>query len=100
MKYAEDFVNRVVNTLMERRCSARQAEQLLGVPRKTIGRWLQRRLGTLPYWFSTAAKNVRNRTPAGVLSKMRTLLKKGQSAVLAWIALGRTVCLRRMQRWK
>ncbi|MBI3588350.1 hypothetical protein HY095_04090, partial [Candidatus Micrarchaeota archaeon] len=71
MKYAEELVKRVVATVLERRCSAREAERLLGVPRKTIGRWLKRKSGTLPYWFSRAAKRVRNRTPEGVLSRLR-----------------------------
>lgn len=100
MKYGEDFVKRVVATVVERRCSARQAERLLDVPRRTIGRWLKRFLGALPYWFSRAARRVRNRTPADVLSRLRGLLQEGKSAVLAWLALDRIVCLRTVQRWK
>ena len=57
MKYAEEFVKRVVDTVLERRCSARQAERLLGVPRRTVGRWLKRRLGQLPYWFSSCEES-------------------------------------------
>jgi hypothetical protein len=100
MKYAEDFVNRVVDTVMRKRCSAREAERLLDVPRKTIGRWLKRRLGKLPYWFSRAAKHVRNRTPDGILNKLRKLLKSGTGAVVSWLALGKRVALRTVQRWK
>ena len=100
MKYGKDFVKRVVATVLERRCSARQAERLLGVPRKTIGRWLQRQLGQLPYWFSRAAKRVRNRTPKGVLGELRRLLQAGKSAVEAWFAEGKRVSLRTVQRWK
>ena len=100
MKYGKDFVKRVVATVLERRCSARQAERLLGVPRKTIGRWLLRQLGDLPYWFSRAAKRVRNRTPKGVLGRLRRLLQAGKSAVVAWLELGRRVCLRTVHRWK
>jgi len=100
MKYAEDFVKRVVTTISERRCSARQAERLLGVPRRTIGRWLSRHSGALPYCFSTAAKNVRNRTRKNILKKLRRHLKSGMSAALAWIAIGQRVCLRTVQRWK
>lgn len=99
MKYTEEFVKRVVTTVLERRCSAREAERLLGVPRKTIGRWLKRHLGKLPYWFSRAAKHVRNRTPAGILTRLRKLLRKGKSAILSWIALGKRVALRTVQRW-
>lgn len=100
MKYQEEFVKRVVTTILERRCSAREAERLLGVPRKTIGRWLKRELGALPYWFSRAAKQIRNRTPASVLSRLRNLLRAGKSAVLSWLALGKRVALRTVQRWK
>ena len=100
MKYGKDFVNRVVETVLAERCSARQAEGLLGVPRKTIGRWLQRRLGRMPYWFSRAAKRVRNRTPEGVLTRLRKLLQSGKSAVETWLELGKRVCLRTVHRWK
>jgi len=100
MKYGKDFVKRVVATVLERRCSARRAERLLGVPRKTIGRWLKRRLGRLPYWFSRAAKRVRNRTPKGVLGELRRMLEAGKSAVFAWLAFRGQVCLRTVQRWK
>jgi len=100
MKYDEQFVKRVVSTVLERRCSAREAERLLGVPRKTIGRWLKRALGELPYWFSRAAKNVRNRTTKRLLARMRELLTRGLSAVMVWLALGKRVCLRTVQRWK
>lgn len=100
MKYAEDFVKRVTSTVMERRCSARQAEHLLGVPRKTIGRWLKRHLGKLPYWFSRAPKNVRNRTQPALLSRLRQLLTQGKTVVETWIAVGRRVCLRTVHRWK
>ena len=86
--------------MVEKRCSAREAERLLGVPRKTIGRWLKRFLGALPYWFSRAAKRVRNRTPDGVLSRLRQFLREGKSSVLAWLALGKRVALRTVQRWK
>ena len=100
MKYAEDFVNRVVNTIIRKLCSAREAERLLDIPRKTIGRWLKRRLGKLPYWFSRAAKNVRNRTAKPLLKKLRKLLRTGMGAVLAWLALSKRVALRTVQRWK
>ena len=100
MKYGEDFVNKVVETVLAERCSAREAERLLGVPRKTIGRWLKRRLGKLPYWFSRAAKRVQNRTPESVLSKLRKLLQEGKSAVIAWLKLKGRLCLRTVQRWK
>lgn len=100
MKYGEEVVNRVVDAVLARRCSAREAERLFRIPRKTIGRWLKRRLGRLPYWFSRAAKRVRNRTPEGVLSRLRELLRKGKSAVTAWLESGRKVCLRTVQRWK
>jgi len=100
MKYGEDFVNKVVETVLAERCSAREAERLLGVPRKTIGRWLKRRLGKLPYWFSRAAKRVHNRTPESVLSKLRKLLQEGKSAVIAWLKLKGRLCLRTVQRWK
>ncbi len=100
MKYETEFVKRLVATVLQRRCSAREAERLLDVPRKTLGRWLKRHLGKLPYWFSRAAKNVRNRTPRSVLSQLRKLLKQGKSAVLTWIAVKKQVCLRTVQRWK
>ena len=100
MKYLEEFVKRVVATVLERRCSARQAERLLGVPRKTIGRWLKRFLGALPYWFSRSAKSVRNRTPKRMLKRMRKLLRKGASSVVVWLDLKKRVCLRTVQRWK
>lgn len=100
MKYVQEVVKTVVATVVERRCSARQAERLLGIPRKTIGRWLKRHLGALPYWFSRAAKRVRNRTRKLLLERMRKLLRQGKSAVVTWLAIGKRVCLRTVQRWK
>lgn len=100
MKYEREFVKRIVSTILERKCSAREAERLLGVPRKTLARWLKRTLGALPIWFSRAAKRVVNRTPQNVLLQIRALLKKGVSAVLVWLEFREQVCLRTVQRWK
>lgn len=100
MKYAEQFVNSVVAAVSRQRCSARQAERLLGVPRKTIARWLSRALGALPFWFSRAPKRVPNRTPQGVLDKMLAFLEEGKSSVITWLALKGQACLRTVQRWK
>lgn len=100
MKYAAEFVKRVVETVLSFKCSAREAERLLNVSRKTVTRWVKRALGELLYWFCRAAKRVRNRTPEALLARMRELLTRGLSAVMVWLALRKAVCLRTVQRWK
>jgi len=100
MKYATQFVKKVVEAVLSLKCSAREAERLLGVSRKTITRWVKRALGELPYWFSRTAKRVCNRTPEALLARMRELLTRGLSAVMVWLALCKRVCLRTVQRWK
>lgn len=61
IKYEEQFVKRAVDAVVERRLSERRAEVVFKVARDTIARWVKRRLGKLPAWFSRAAKKVTNK---------------------------------------
>jgi transposase InsO family protein len=71
----------------------------LKIPRKTISRWLNRRLQGQPARFKRTAKIVWNKTVQPVLDKIKKLLEQGHSDVIVWIKIGKT-CLRTVQRYK
>jgi len=100
MKYDELFVKNLVDKIIEKRCSRRAAARLLGVSRRTVARWVSRRLNCLPLRIKRAAKRVWNRTAEPVLKALHGALANGKSAVEAWLASGKAVCLRTVQRWK
>ncbi len=80
MKYGEEVVIRVVKAVRSG-ASRREIGRLLGIPRKTISRWVRRLEAGLPARFTRAAKRVRNRTATEVLEQLRSLLATGKTAV-------------------
>ena len=98
MKYSEDIVEKAVDRLLSGQVSQRELDRVLSIPRKTLSRWLRRRLSGQPARFKRRAKRVWNRTVQPVLDKLKALLEKGKSTTLSWIALGK-VCLRTVQRY-
>ena len=99
MKYSNDIVEKTVARLLSGQVSQRELDRVLRIPRKTLARWLKRKLSDQPARFKRRANKVWNRTVQPVLNRLRVLLEKGKSSILAWIALGRT-CLRTVQRYK
>lgn len=99
MKYSDDVVEKVVARLESGHTSQADLERAVGIPRKTLSRWLNRKLAGQPARFKRAAKHVWNRTVQPVLNELRFLLKKGKSTMLAWLEVGKT-CLRTVQRYK
>lgn len=100
MKYDNEFVNRVVGTIASGRCSIRGASRLLGVSRNTISTWVSRVLGGIPARMSRAAKRVWNRPSRKLLARLRKILSSGASSVKAWVAVGKRMSIRAVQRWK
>ena len=100
MKYEEQFVKRVVDAVIERRLTGRKAALMFKVCRATVARWVKRRLGRLPTWFSRATKIIANKTGQVLLNKLRRLLEQTKNAVASWIEIGKCLCLRTVFRWK
>lgn len=100
MKYGEEFVKRVVETVASGFCSMREASRLLGVSRNTISRWIRRFKEGLPTRMKRSAKHVWNRTSNEVLEKMKCMLSGGKTSVRVWIETGKRISLRTVQRWK
>lgn len=99
MRYEEEFVKRIVKTILNGVCSIREASRVLGVPRSTIGRWVNRARQGLPTRLKRAAKNVWNRTSEGLLDKLRNSLAEGKTVVEAWLDIKKKVSLRTIERW-
>mgnify|MGYP001572279377 CR=1 FL=1 len=100
MIYSDDFVDIVVARLSSSEISARELERVLRVPRKTISRWLKRKIAGKPARSKPIPKNVQNKTSISVLNQIKQLLEAGKSSIHAWIELKRIVCLRTIQRYK
>lgn len=99
MKYEEEFVKRIVKTVLDGICSIRKASRLLGVPRSTITRWVKRTKQGLPTRFKRSAKRIWNRTCEEVLGELKNILASGKTVVEAWIESGKKVSLRTIERW-
>ena len=99
MKYGEEFVKKVVDSVLSGRCSQRGVENILGVPRKTVGKWVRRAIAGLPARFKRSAKTVRQ-IPEELSNKLRSLLSNGKSSVVAWANTGKQCALRTVQRKK
>lgn len=100
MKYTIELIDMVVARLLSGEVSQREIERVLRVPRKTTSRWLKRKIAGEPARSKPIPKNVRNKTPQGVLNKARILFEQKKSAIIVWIALKQYVCLRTIQRYK
>lgn len=98
MKYSEEFVKNVVNSVLSGK-SRRNIERFLGVPRKTVGKWVKRILAGLPARFKRAAKKVKQ-ISEDLSNKLHSLLSDGKSAVVAWVNTGNKCALRTVQRKK
>lgn len=98
MKYGEEFVKKVVDSVLSG-CSRRAIERDLMIPRKTVGKWVNRTLLGLPARFKRAAKKVKQ-IPEDLSSTLRGLLSDGKSAVVAWTDTKRQCALRTVQRKK
>ena len=96
--YSNDFVEKIVDRLMSGDMSIREFEKAIKVPRKTLSRWLKRKLAGQPARFKRATKMVWNKTVQPVLDKMKALLEEGLSTTLTWLKLGKR-CLRTVQRY-
>lgn len=100
MRYEDEFVKRIVKTILDGVCSIRAASMTLGVPRSTIGRWVKRARQGLPTRFKRAAKSVWNRTSERLLDKLKQSLASGKTVVEAWTNISKKVSLRTIERWK
>jgi transposase InsO family protein len=99
MKYSNDIIEKAVDRLQSKEVSQRELDRVLQIPRKTLARWLKRKLFNQPARFKRAAKKVWNKTVRPVLDKLKALLKTGKSSAIVWLKLGK-ICLRTVQRYK
>ena len=99
MKYGEEFVKRIVKTILDKICSIRKASKLLGVPRSTITRWVNRTKQGLPTRLKRKAKKIWNRTSVGLLEKLNNSLASGKTVVQAWADARKKVSIRTIERW-
>lgn len=100
MAYAEEIVNLAVGMVLNDHHSMREVARLLHIGRAAISRWVNRVLEGLPTHFSSAPKQVRNRTGEDILKRIRQLLETGAGTIKAWADAGKETCLRTVQRWK
>jgi transposase InsO family protein len=100
MGYNEEIVNIAVGMVLNDHHSIREVARLLHVGRAAIGRWVSRVLEGLPTHFSSAPRQVHNRTGENVLKRIRKLLEEGAGTIKVWFESGKKVCLRTVQRWK
>lgn len=100
MKYDNEFIKRIADTVISGRSSIRQVSKLLGVSRNTVSRWINRIKKGLPARFKRKAKNVWNRTSEKILEKLKEILESGKSVVQTWVDLSKKVSMRTIQRWR
>jgi transposase InsO family protein len=99
MKYDNEFVKRITDSVIQGLYSIREASQILHVARNTISTWVSRTKAGLPARFKRSAKRVWNRTSDEVLVKVKDLLASGNTVVRAWQALGKKLSMRTIERW-
>ena len=99
MKYGDEFVKKVADSVISGSCSIREVKRIFGVSRDTVSKWVSRTLASLPARFKRAAKNVKQ-IPEDLSNKLRSLLSDGKSAVVAWTETNRQCALRTVQRKK
>ena len=95
MKYDNEFVKRIVDSP----ASGRKIQETLGVSRKTIYRWRNRVIHSLPARFKRAAKRIWNKLCKRFQRRIKRLLQETESSIQAWCKF-RKVCLRTIQRYK
>lgn len=100
MKYDNEFVKRVTDTVIQGVCSIREAARLLKVSRSTISRWVKRERQGLPTRLKRSAKHVWNRTSEEVLNRLKQTLETGKSVVETWVDISKKVSMRTIHRWK
>ena len=98
MKYDNEFVKRVTNSVIQGICSIREASRILDVARNTISTWVRRTLTGLSARFKRSAKRVWNRTPEEILAKLKAFLASGKTVVQAWQAIGKKRAIRTIER--
>lgn len=100
MRYSNEIIKMVVNSVISGTCSVRVIAKDLGIARSTVTRWVNRTRHGIPTRFKRTAKRVWNRTFSSVLNDLRQLLKQGKSVVQSWIEIGKKISMRTIQRWK
>ena len=100
MGYNAEIVNIAVGMALQDRKPIREIARLLHIGRAAIARWVSRILAGLPTHFSSAPKQVRNRTGENILKRIKKLLQEGAGTIKAWFESGQKTCLRTVQRWK
>lgn len=100
MGYNTEIVNIAVAMVLKDHRKIREVARLLHVGRVAIGRWVNRVLEGLPTHFSSAPRQVHNRTGENILKRIRKLLEEGAGTIKAWFESGKKICLRTVQRWK
>ncbi|MBU0591093.1 DDE-type integrase/transposase/recombinase [Candidatus Micrarchaeota archaeon] len=100
MGYNNEIVNIAVRMVLEDHHPIREVARLLRIGRAAIGRWMKRIKAGMPTHFSSAPKQVHNRTGENILKRIRRMLEKGEGTIKAWSDAGKKVCIRTVQRWK
>jgi len=99
MKYGEEFVKKITDSIIFGSCSIRELSRIFGISRDTISRWVKRILAGLPARFRRFAKTVKS-IPKELSDKLYSLLSDGKSSVVAWVNTGKQCTLRTVQRKK
>lgn len=100
MGYAKEIVNIAVGMVLNDHRPIREVSRLLHIGRAAIGRWVKRVKAGLQTHFSSAPKQIHNKTGENVLKRIKKILEKGAGTIMAWFDTGKKVCLRTVQRWK
>lgn len=100
MKYDVGFINLLAESVISKKATISQTAKQFNIATKTVRRWVNRKLAGLPYKFSTAARNVWNKTKDNVANEIKSLLEQGKSSAISWVCSGRKVSLRTAQRIK
>jgi len=100
MKYGDEFVKKVTDSVISGSCSIREVKRIFGISRDTVSNWVNRTLLGLPARFRRAAKKVKNKPDSPLLDKLKELLSQGKNAVSAWIETNKKISLRSVFRWK
>lgn len=100
MKYDNEFVKRLTDTVLSGKSSIREASRLLGVARSTISRWVNRSKQGLPARLKRSAKNIWNKTKDKILDVVKNLIGSGKTVIQTWMEIGKKVSIRTIERWK
>ena len=99
MKYDNEFVKRITDSVIQGTCSIRKASQILCIARNTISVWVSRTRAGLPARFKRSAKRIWNRTSQDVLAEIKKMLASGKTVMQTWAAIGKKLSMRTIQRW-